>query len=172
MRRVLLIALAVSTMGMGGKRPVIPGDNGNLPAPQPYQDRFKTIGNQYGAAYINQSATFGWRNFLGSTIGMCTWSSRSAKVEFSPSAWGGGSDTFREMLAFHELGHCLLGRGHKNTRTSNGRIESLMNSYIFDEKTYLANRDEYLRELFQAENNRAVAFMAVSRDFGPCSFGK
>jgi hypothetical protein len=33
----------------------------------------------------------------------------------------------REALVFHELGHCLLGRSHRNDNLPNGAIASIMN---------------------------------------------
>lgn len=162
MRRIFLVLIALSTMGMGGKRP-------DLPAPEPYQDRFKTIGDTMGAIYINDSATFAFSIFMGFAVGLCNYSPGHAAVTLSSPTWKNGSDTLREMLVFHELGHCLLGRSHDNARLSSGQPESLMNAVLFDEKTYLANRDQYLKELFTAETIREVS---TGGQFDGCRFGK
>ncbi len=169
--------LAFVLMAMGGVRPQPPpGESPAAPASvAPYHERFKTFGQTYGANYGNRTVTFGFRRFFGSTIGMCSFSSSGRNhVDFSTSAWNKGSDAFKEMLAFHELGHCLLGRGHKNSTHSGGRPESIMNSWLFDQKTYLANRDQYLKELFTAESDWAVRGVSrnVHVDFGDCQFGK
>ncbi|MDA7502266.1 hypothetical protein N8482_03230, partial [Chitinophagales bacterium] len=37
-----------------------------------------------------------------------------------------GSDFTKEELVFHELGHCILGRGHRNTLLSAGGYASIM----------------------------------------------
>lgn len=64
--------------------------------------------------------------------------------------WNSVSTLRREMVVFHELGHCVLGRGHTETAFSNGICTTLMNSgtsgcYV----AYTAdNRDYYLGELF------------------------
>ncbi|MCY7352130.1 MAG: hypothetical protein LH606_15945 [Cytophagaceae bacterium] len=42
--------------------------------------------------------------------------------------WTQASEEARECLVFHELGHCLLRRPHKNTLFPNGANVSLMNS--------------------------------------------
>ena len=176
---IQIALLSFVLMAMGGVRPQPgPGETPATPASvTPYHERFLAQGKVYGADYGNRTVTFGFRSFFGSTIGMCTFSSSGRnRVEFSTSAWSRGSDTFKEMLAFHELGHCLLGRGHKNTRHSSGRPESIMNSWLFDQRTYLANRDEYLKELYTAESDWAVRSIAARRqgphDFGDCQFGK
>jgi hypothetical protein len=64
--------------------------------------------------------------------------------------WNGVSALRREMVVFHELGHCYLGRGHTETAFANGICTTIMNSgtsgcYV----AYTAqNRDYYLDELF------------------------
>ena len=179
----LITGMAFLTLAMGGQKPIIP-----LPypspsaAPQPpsaphpanaYQDRFKSFAKTYGAILIAQATTFSFRNFFGGTIGMCTWGRGFNRVELSTNAWDRGSETFREMLVFHELGHCLLGRGHKNSRHSDGRLESLMNSYLFDQRIYLANRDAYLKELFTAEVRRVSTPMLLKEETHEgCRFGR
>lgn len=173
--RILAVGLlAFFAMGMGGKRPAPP----NTPTPPPpasvdshYTD-FKNLAAQYGAIFVADSVTFSFRSFFGSTVGMCTFSStRRNKVELSTNAWNNGSDTFREMLLFHELGHCLLGRGHKNTTHSSGRPESLMNSWLFDQRTYLANRDAYLKELYTVNATMRTA-IPVDTKFDDCEFSR
>ncbi len=61
------------------------------------------------------------------------------------------SDYTREMVVFHELGHCYLNRGHREDAHPNGACVSVMRSgagSCFDnyrEET----RKEYLDELFE-----------------------
>ncbi len=64
--------------------------------------------------------------------------------------WNAASTLGRELVVFHELGHCYLGRGHLETAFANGICTSIMNSgtsgcYI---AYTAANRDYYLDELF------------------------
>ena len=181
LRITLLVLLAYFSMAMGPKRPDIPSENGGgttpsgLADPEPFQTQFKELGKAYGAIFIAEKVVFSFRSFFGSTIGMCiSGSSRTNQVQYSTSAWRGGSNTFREMLSFHELGHCLLGRGHKNSNHSDGRPESVMKSSIFNEKTYLAHRDEYLKELFSAGSRARfdVSLESEPHDFGDCRFGR
>lgn len=54
-----------------------------------------------------------------------------------------------EALIYHELGHCLLMRAHKNEVDSRKAPVSLMNSNGVVGETYQADRDGYLKELFQ-----------------------
>lgn len=170
--RYAVILLGFLSLAMGGKRPDV-AQPGNTASPEPIQVKFKSLGQTFGAAFVAQTVSFSFTTFFGSTIGMCRMSSSGRNsVQLSSSAWSRGSATFQEMLVFHELGHCLLGRGHKNTRMSSGQPESLMNSFIFDERTYLANRDQYLKELFTAENVRAATQSLAAKSFDGCEFSR
>ena len=58
----------------------------------------------------------------------------------------------KEAVIFHELAHCVLGRGHKETlmqTNEGGRIpSSLMYPQFFSPHFYVANYQHYLQELF------------------------
>lgn len=171
MRFILLLITLVSLQahGMGPRRP-------NLSVEQevsPYYQDFTTLAQSYGAGFIVDRIVFSFRTFwFSSVVGMCTYRGGNTNyVDFSTSAWRAGSSTFKEMLVFHELGHCLLGRGHNNVSHNDGRKESLMNSYIFSQSTYRAYRDEYLKELFTG-NVRFTAYGSPQEDIGGCTFGR
>jgi hypothetical protein len=64
--------------------------------------------------------------------------------------WNGVSTLRREMVVFHELGHCVLGRDHLETAFANGICTTIMNSGTsgcFVEYS-AENRSYYLDELF------------------------
>jgi len=53
----------------------------------------------------------------------------------------------REVLIFHELGHCVLGRDH-NLLIKGEVPASIMFPIVFSATTYTIHRDEYIMELF------------------------
>lgn len=58
----------------------------------------------------------------------------------------------RELLLFHELGHCALNRfEHIDHNREDGLPASIMNSSLIETKDYVNNRDYYLDELFSRE---------------------
>jgi len=64
--------------------------------------------------------------------------------------WNQFSSNRKEMVVFHELGHCVLGRGHTEEEDDNGSCLSIMNSgtsgcNVLYNKT---NKTYYLQELF------------------------
>lgn len=72
-------------------------------------------------------------------------------VKIIPKSWEMADDTAREMILFHELGHCVLNRPHHAGEVQLGgrRLPaSLMTAKMFSRKFYEMNRDYYLQELF------------------------
>lgn len=64
------------------------------------------------------------------------------------------TDRLREIVLFHELGHCILGRQHNSELRADGAPSSIMDPNPVDEQKYEALRSYYVQELF-AENARA-----------------
>ena len=65
--------------------------------------------------------------------------------------WEKLSETQREVVIFHELGHCLLGRTHEDGLIVKYRtrvFKSIMNKNIIHESTYSKYKDYYMSELF------------------------
>ena len=83
-------------------------------------------------------------------IGVCkTWTTTSRsyhEILIDPDTWDDMSDTRRELLMYHELGHCLLEMDHSDDR------DSIMYPSIMNEeraKAYKADRSKYLEEFHQ-----------------------
>jgi hypothetical protein len=83
-----------------------------------------------------------------STIGLCETSGGLRRVTFDPDFWNRVSETQREILAHHELGHCVLYRGHRSATLSSGLYASVMYPIIMGSSTYTGNYDYYQDELF------------------------
>ena len=72
------------------------------------------------------------------------------RVAVDQEAWAAADDAFRELIVFHELGHCVLDREHLDDDV-NGICVSIMNSGLSGCDISLENstlREEYLDELF------------------------
>lgn len=68
--------------------------------------------------------------------------------------WDSMNDVAKEQVLFHELGHCMLQRAHREDVGADGRKESIMSSrkrWVKNE-TYLKHRKEYLDELFDPKH--------------------
>jgi len=87
--------------------------------------------------------------------GTCSYSSHFPNhITIDESFWNNATNLIREMVVFHELGHCVLGQGHREDTDANGNCLSLMQSgtegctLLYNE----INRTYYLDEFFTFEN--------------------
>jgi hypothetical protein len=69
-------------------------------------------------------------------------------VYIDPSAWQTQNDWGHEAVILHELGHCILGRGHDSRVLDTGAPRSLMYPTRIDPQVYHDNRGYYFTELF------------------------
>jgi hypothetical protein len=78
----------------------------------------------------------GFKALTYPAVGMCTiWSTGEKEIQIDPVYWSYIEHTEQTALVFHELGHCVLGRGHISTMMSTDKLGdlpiSLMYSYVF-----------------------------------------
>lgn len=116
----------------------------------PYIDKFRQDCN------ITTTTPVGFGNLESLVAGKCKWwiSDLTNKVTYKQitidiNSWERFDESSREWLIFHELGHCELGRNHKNEVFENGYPKSIMKSQIpYDLKTYYLDYKHYwVREL-------------------------
>ena len=65
--------------------------------------------------------------------------------------WNQIDDIDKEYVVFHELGHCLIGRGHTNETDIDGNCASIMQTGegACNKFYTLSNREELINELFE-----------------------
>ena len=82
--------------------------------------------------------------------GTCQYGQHIAHVTVDLNYWQSSSSFTRELIVFHELGHCALSLGHNDNAFSNGICESIMHSGLTNCRTAYntQNRNYYLDELF------------------------
>ncbi len=79
-------------------------------------------------------------------LGYCSWLSKTIVIK--EKFWKNASDVEKEMVVFHELGHCALDRLHKSVTDPWGDQISVMFPRIFNPTLYKDNREYYVDELF------------------------
>jgi len=81
--------------------------------------------------------------------GTCQYGLHVHHVTIDKPFWDRASTLLREMVVYHELGHCVLGLGHTED-DNDGTCLSIMNSGTTDctVRYNQTNRDYYLDELF------------------------
>lgn len=81
--------------------------------------------------------------------------------------WRSAHPIQKEVLVFHELGHCRLGRTHDEEvlAVNNKTVKvSIMNSVIPDVQTYTQNQDGYISELFTTSKNALMSLLGVTKN--------
>lgn len=72
-------------------------------------------------------------------------------ITINTKSWARMDDLSKEALIFHELGHCVLERGHNSETYPDGSPVSIMHPYGVVGATYKKNLDHYLRDLFKKD---------------------
>ncbi len=82
--------------------------------------------------------------------GSCQFGNHIAHVTIDKSFWNLASTSIKEYVVFHELGHCVLERGHLEVTNSDGECQSIMASGTTDCIVNYNNsrRDRMIDELF------------------------
>jgi len=87
--------------------------------------------------------------------GTCTYSSHAPNhIVIDEAFFNQTSDLYKEMVIFHELGHCVLFRGHRETRDQHGNCVSIMRSGVEGcrDNYRSETRAAYLNELFALDD--------------------
>jgi len=87
--------------------------------------------------------------------GTCSYGSHTPRfIEIDATFWNQTGDNFKEFVVFHELGHCVLLRGHREDAHSDGSCVSLMRSGLGGciDNYRPSTREGYLDELFEDWN--------------------
>ena len=137
---------------------------------EPYVDAFFEEANLRGREWRKENFTFTiqFGDTDPGTGGFCNFDNNTITV--NPEEWAHRDERQREHLIFHELGHCLLNRIHKNVESGSGECFSFMKGAedgFSCSINYYSDywRDYYLDELFTEDtplpqwyqNNQAYA---------------
>ncbi|MGB3585841.1 MAG: hypothetical protein WBA23_04845, partial [Tunicatimonas sp.] len=95
-------------------------------------------------------------NLPGNNGGKCVSDDYPKRIMIDRGRWKLINQSQQEALIYHELGHCILGRKHKNEKLPNGECASLMDGTeggfsCSNNFTAAGWRDYYLDELFYEE---------------------
>lgn len=84
--------------------------------------------------------------------GVCFYhSDNPGRIEIDAPFYNRMTNLQREFVVFHELGHCVLSRGHSEAQFNNGICESIMASGTGNCRENYTNRtrSSYIDELFE-----------------------
>lgn len=86
--------------------------------------------------------------------GVCyVYSNGYREIEISKTSWDSMNHEQREQVIYHELGHCVLNKGHDDTMLVDSCPKSIMRSVAFSrseiDDCYVPDFDRYIKELSQ-----------------------
>ena len=160
MRHVIVLTVfSLSLNGCGKVQDavdsVIPGDGGGStrkagvkdPAftryVELYEDAYdRDISNQ---TILLEDKLTGWPGVSVNTLGFCVQGGN--EIHILRSAWDKVSDLTKQMILFHELGHCDMGQGHRAGQQKDYCPTSIMAANITTDDCYSRNYSSYLKEL-------------------------
>ncbi len=124
-----------------------------------YYEEFEAEADKRGLSYdlnnLNISGEIQEIHQSG-VAGSCQYGSAiNNHVTIDKTFWNRASDFTKEMVVFHELGHCALLRGHDERQNRAGLCLSIMRSGTGNciDAYSAQNRDAYLNELFSKTND-------------------
>lgn len=82
---------------------------------------------------------------LPEAVGYCYYGSRN--IAIVKSYWDKSSPIMREMLLFHELGHCALDKKHSDIKYSDGCSASIMSARLSTDECYMRYYNQLVVEL-------------------------
>ena len=95
---------------------------------QPYVDKFIAEGKARGVSIdLNKNGLIVLYASLKSrdAAGLCAYKDPN-EVTIDPASWLNSPESYKEFVIFHELGHCILDRRHRNDVLPNGEWTSIM----------------------------------------------
>lgn len=123
----------------------------------PYFERFEQAGAVHGIKVdlVKEQLTGIIEDLpTESVAGQCNFYSHGPNhIIIDSEFWSRASDHFKEMIIFHELGHCVLDRDHREGQLDNGFCLSIMRSGeqpcrdVYNENT----KEYYIEELFHPQ---------------------
>jgi len=123
-----------------------------------FVDKFETEGK----AYLNQpnfnigDIPINFGDTEGTAVGVCfKYSNGKSEVIIDEDKWD-ALPSIREVLIYHELGHCRLNRGHDNSLFDNDVKLSILNEVLVSGFQYTRYRDGYVKELFTQDKSGLV----------------
>ena len=145
-RLIVLVSLLIAGCGRAGSWPVELNE---------YVERYAAMSRDYGVyndRVEHVLIEFTDRTMLGSesVVGLCE--TEPNRIRIKRSAWDQYDWARRQVLVFHELGHCVHAFQHRDSLDpATGWPTSIMYHYLLSADQYAARYDQYNRELFTGQ---------------------
>lgn len=125
-------------------------------APQKIDPAFNKYVNSFESTYNTKvKVDIGFAIQPEPRVGVCYTQNGVGKlINIDPVYWNQLDEDGRELLMYHEFGHCVLGRSHRSDyidMSGDYLPASIMNPYMFSSQMYSKHKTYYEEELAQHE---------------------
>lgn len=146
MRNVMmLVVMSLSLVACGAKKGV------QDPAVVEYVQRYEsTFGRDVSSQTITMVDKIENTSAPG-TVGVCF--SGADEIHILRSYWDKASDLQKQMVVFHELGHCDMHEEHRVGLQPDNCANSIMYPYTLSDTCYTEHMSDYLKELIANRKN-------------------
>lgn len=112
---------------------------------QPYVNEYKADKKRFLGTSSIRRIDISFFTLTSPIIGQCTrYNSGYREIKVDPIYWFfNASDAEKQILMYHELGHCDLNKEHDDSKAA------IMNSNIMDGYQFIMNTDYYIEQLFR-----------------------
>ena len=93
------------------------------------------------------------------TLAVCNLGMDVPTISVNQALWGNLTDDQKKLVLYHELGHCVLKKGHENQvgpSSSRRKMLSIMDAHPLDLTDFEQYKLEYLEELFNPRDGVAI----------------
>lgn len=137
------------------------------PALEQYVQSFQADSNRLGRPMAITNLVVQFDTLDSKVIANCTRGNGTSVIRFSTTYYNyymsQGMESDIEQVMYHELGHCILGLSHNDTKAGQYNWpSSIMNTYHFAGWLYSQYKHDYLLELLFAVPNNFSNNSAIS----------
>lgn len=86
-------------------------------------------------------------------VGECNVDQRQITID--THSWENMTETQKGVLIYHELGHCVLARGHLEEIFIDGTPRSIMFPILVKDHVFIRYKNYYIKELFMGPKNES-----------------
>ena len=115
---------------------------------EPDYKLFVSKANEYNAPIRDRAVQIYFVGTPRNEVAQCEKSESLAIIRIDPKIWNTSCEYKKQMILFHELGHCLLDREHTGEKDEEGHPKSIMHSFGVTATHFKEKHEDYLAELF------------------------
>jgi hypothetical protein len=129
----------------------------NLGQFEPYVEAFEKASSSANHSVVVNFLEMKFGPLPSETLALCTLGVDVPLITVNQSLWQTLTEAQRQLVIFHELGHCVLKRAHQNIQGTGGRLkQSIMDAHPLDLTDYTTYRTDYLAELFNPSSGTSL----------------